>query len=428
MDDDRRRLDGRSPPLAAVAGDPGRRAVHRLRGGPPRPRRPERSVGRSPASPANPSPTSPSYFDATADGTRSTWLGDETTNDKGTFNRQLTPGCYILVAIAPNGTTFPERGRWYQQPICVEPDTTAKLDIQLDTGRVTGDRWVGHQPHRRTRPQRHHRLLRRNRRRHPAPGSATKPPTTKAPSTANSPPAATSSSPSPPHHLPRTRTLVPTTHLRRTRHHRTSNSTPGSSPAAAPSTASPSTRHSRVPSAMRSGTTAPAVRVGQPHRLADPDRSLRVVRSDLRVGPGHRTDHARQQSHRAPGRARRPDRSPTAGRVRERLRPGFQGDLGGPIPSTLGQLTELEWLVQQQPRRPPPIGARPTDQPPVGQAGSTGRSRPSSAILRRCGTSNSTPTGSPEPSRRHSASWLRSASWMCRATSCPAPSRSSSDG
>ncbi len=72
------------------------------------------------------------YFEAQADGSRGAWLGNEESDDRGDFSRSITPGCYVIVAIAPNGMTFPERGRWHEEAQCVEPDEAIRIDLLID--------------------------------------------------------------------------------------------------------------------------------------------------------------------------------------------------------------------------------------------------------------------------------------------------------
>ncbi|MEM9562764.1 MAG: hypothetical protein AAGA93_09120 [Actinomycetota bacterium] len=68
-------------------------------------------------------------FTATGDGSRGTWLGDDTTNGNGTYGFDVAPGCYVVVFIAPSGSSFQGGGQYLQRLVCV---SAGERDLTVD--------------------------------------------------------------------------------------------------------------------------------------------------------------------------------------------------------------------------------------------------------------------------------------------------------
>ena len=64
-------------------------------------------------------------FVAGADGTRSSFVRSADTGGDGVARFDVAPGCYVVVAIAPDGRTFDSGSPWYERGRCVEADETA---------------------------------------------------------------------------------------------------------------------------------------------------------------------------------------------------------------------------------------------------------------------------------------------------------------
>ncbi|MEL6982309.1 MAG: hypothetical protein AAFO29_07795, partial [Actinomycetota bacterium] len=64
-------------------------------------------------------------FVAGADGTRSSFLFFAATGADGIASFDVAAGCYVVVAIAPDGQTFDSGSPWFEQFRCVEPDEIA---------------------------------------------------------------------------------------------------------------------------------------------------------------------------------------------------------------------------------------------------------------------------------------------------------------
>ncbi len=91
-------------------------------------------------------------FELGADGQRSRWVGDAITDQQGEYRFEAETGCYVLVAIAPEGRTM--RGsssRYRELALCVETDTTVPtFGIIGDRPSIEGPagtiRWTGGRP------------------------------------------------------------------------------------------------------------------------------------------------------------------------------------------------------------------------------------------------------------------------------------------
>ncbi len=70
-------------------------------------------------------------FRQTADGGRGEFLDFVDTDSSGAYSFAVTPGCYVLTFIAPDGFTF-NGSQWFQPSICVEPGQPAVIDAVLD--------------------------------------------------------------------------------------------------------------------------------------------------------------------------------------------------------------------------------------------------------------------------------------------------------
>jgi hypothetical protein len=84
-------------------------------------------------------------FEATADGSRGRWLLDVLTGRFGDYETLLSPGCYVLTAVAPNDEdVFENTGtRWDNQPVCLAdgeqrsinfsilPTSTSRIQVQV---------------------------------------------------------------------------------------------------------------------------------------------------------------------------------------------------------------------------------------------------------------------------------------------------------
>ncbi|MEM9562854.1 MAG: family 16 glycosylhydrolase [Actinomycetota bacterium] len=58
-------------------------------------------------------------FRANADGSRGAYIRDTRTDGGGGYGFRVDDGCYVVTMIAPDGNTFTNGSRWYQEPVCV---------------------------------------------------------------------------------------------------------------------------------------------------------------------------------------------------------------------------------------------------------------------------------------------------------------------
>ncbi|MGH1493349.1 MAG: SdrD B-like domain-containing protein [Acidimicrobiales bacterium] len=72
-------------------------------------------------------------FQATADGARGQWLTSTSTAADGSYTfDQLSPQCYIVTFIAPQGQAFTNTSPWFQPGACIEANETSTLDATLN--------------------------------------------------------------------------------------------------------------------------------------------------------------------------------------------------------------------------------------------------------------------------------------------------------
>ncbi len=71
-------------------------------------------------------------FEATADGSRGTYLDSTVTDGIGSFSLDATAGCYVLTFIAPVGDTFVNGSPWFQPGLCITGGETATVNATLN--------------------------------------------------------------------------------------------------------------------------------------------------------------------------------------------------------------------------------------------------------------------------------------------------------
>ena len=79
-------------------------------------------------------------FSANGDGSRAAWLGSRTTDGNGNYRFSVEAGCYVVVFIAPDGTSFTGGGRYLQQAVCV---TAGETDNSVDAVLAGGQGGAG---------------------------------------------------------------------------------------------------------------------------------------------------------------------------------------------------------------------------------------------------------------------------------------------
>jgi hypothetical protein len=86
-------------------------------------------------------PVQVDLFEAKNRWVRGAFLESTTTSDKGDFGFAVKPGCYIVVAIAPNGYTFDNGGKFRQIHVCVEgkkPPGVITVSLEAGAGLIEG--------------------------------------------------------------------------------------------------------------------------------------------------------------------------------------------------------------------------------------------------------------------------------------------------
>jgi len=74
-------------------------------------------------------------FAAEADGSRGRFIGATMSNDDGSYGFDVGSGCYVVVFIAPTGTTFVGGSPWSEQLACLDEDETIDSVDAVLTGK-----------------------------------------------------------------------------------------------------------------------------------------------------------------------------------------------------------------------------------------------------------------------------------------------------